>query len=554
MNRPGASSAHVRVWLCCLLAAFANAAGPAPAAQTSPSKPNFLVILADDMGFSDAGCYGSEIQTPNLDRLAANGLRFTQFYNTARCWPTRSALLTGYYPQQIRMDPPRGRLPQWARLLPHYLKPQGYRCLHSGKWHVPGAPKILADGGFDRSYVLDDHDRNFYPRKHSEDDQPLPPVATNSAYYTTTAFADHMIRCLKEHAAKHANAPFFAYLAFTVPHFPLHAPPEDIARYESRYLEGWDALREERWKKQIELGVVKCALSERAPNAVPHWNLKPEELERRIGPGEAARAAAWKDLSPAQQRFQARKMAIHAAMIDRMDREIGRVLEQVRAMGAFDNTVVFFASDNGASAEQILRGDLHDPAAPAGSGPTYLCLGPGWSTAANTPFRLHKSWVHEGGIATPLIVHWPRGIAARGELRHDPGHVIDFVPTLLDLAGVRWTPAWQGAQAPELPGRSLAPAFARDGSVKRGFLYFSHDNNRALRIGDWKLAAARPDTNAWSLYDLDKDRREMTDLAARFPERVVQMAGQWRELDALFRLQAGPAPETSKPKAKPGGP
>lgn len=532
-----------------LLAVFASVivvglTGPARAAEAS--KPNFLIILADDMGFSDAGCYGGEIQTPNLDRLAEGGLRFTQFYNTARCWPTRSALMTGYYAQQVRMDPPKGQLPAWARLLPHYLKPLGYRCYHSGKWHVPGAPKVVADGGFDRSYVLEDHDRNFYPRKHSENDQPLPPVATNSGYYTATAFADHAIRCLKEHAEKRPNQPFFTYLAFTTPHFPLHAPPEDIARYRDRYLAGWDVAREQRWQRQRAMGLVNCALSARDPNTVPYWNLKEEELRQRFGPGEAGRAVAWSELSEEQKRFQAAKMAIHAAMVDRMDREIGRVLDQVKAMGAFDNTVIFFVSDNGASAEQIIRGDQHDPQAPPGSGRTFLCLGPGWSTAANTPFRLHKSWVHEGGIATPLIVHWPKGIRARGELRHDVGHVIDFVPTLLELAGAPWTNTWNGATAPPLPGRSLAPAFARDGAVSREFLFFNHENNHALRVGDWKLAATRDNTNEWFLYDLSRDRCEMDNLASKNPERARQMSAQWLELETTFRRQAGPAEEPQK--------
>ncbi len=528
------------------LAVLAAIASPASARAAGAPKPNFLIILADDMGFSDAGCYGGEIGTPNLDRLAANGLRFTQFYNTARCWPTRSSLLTGYYAQQVRMDPPKGRLPAWARLLPHYLKPLGYRCYHSGKWHVSGAPKVVADGGFDRSYVLEDHDRNFYPRKHAEDDRPLPSVATNSGYYTTIAFADHAIRCLKEHAEKYPDRPFFSYLAFTVPHFPLQALPEDIARYRDRYLAGWDAIREQRWQRQRELGLVNCALSARDPRSVPHWNLKEEELKQRIGPGEAGRAVAWSELTEEQRRFQATKMAIHAAMIDRMDREIGRVLDQLKAMGVFDNTVIFFASDNGASAEQIIRGDKHDPAAPPGSGATFLCLGPGWSTAANTPLRLHKSWVHEGGISTPLIVHWPRGITARGEWRHDVGHVIDFVPTLLELAGAQPGDTWKGVKAPPLPGRSLAPAFAKDGAVRRDYLFFNHENNHALRMGDWKLVATRADTNAWSLHDLSTDRCEMVDVAATHPERVRAMAAKWEALEREFRQQAGPAGEPGR--------
>lgn len=506
------------------------------------NRPNILFILADDLGYSDIGCYGSEIATPNLDRLAANGLRFTQFYNTARCWPTRAALMTGYYPQQIRMDPPRGRLPEWTRLLPHYLKPLGYRSYHSGKWHINGAPLAITNGGFDRSYRLEDHDRNFYPANHWIDDVRQPAVPKGSNYYSSTAFTDFMVTCLKEHATNHAQQPFFAYLAFTVPHFPLQAPAADIARYRDTYLAGWDSTRQKRYDRQRKMGLVNCDLSPREPEAVPHWNLKENELTQQIDPGEVARAVAWTDLSDEQRRFQATKMAIHAAMIDRMDREIGRVLDQLRAMGALDNTIVMFASDNGTSAEFLNRGDKHNRSAPLGSGGSYLCLGPGWSTAGNTPFRLHKSWVHEGGIATPLIVHWPKGITARGELRHTPAHVIDFVPTVLQIVGSGQVGSWNGTKAPSLPGRSLLPAFNRDAPIAREFLYFHHEQNRALRIGDWKLVSKRPGTNVYELYNLANDRAEQRDLATSEQQRVKAMAARWEQIENDFRALAGPLP------------
>jgi len=520
------------------LAGLAALTGNAAPAAAPPTRPNFLIIVADDMGFSDAGCYGGEIETPNLDRLAGGGVRFTHGYSTARCWPTRSCITTGYYAQQVRMDPPRGRLPQWARLLPHYLKPEGYRCYHSGKWHVMGAPKAVADGGFDRSYKLDDHDRHFYPRQHSEDDQPLPPVKPDSGYYTATAMADHAIRCLRDHAEHHADKPFFSYLAFTVPHFPLHALPEDIARYRDRYAEGWDAVRERRWKRLREMGIVHCALAPLDTDLAPRYFRK--EFLDSLGPGEVNRAVPWNTLTGEQKRFQAAKMAVHAAMVDRMDREIGRVLDQVRAMGALDNTIVFFISDNGADATILVRGDRHDPAAPPGSGASYLCIGPGWASASNAPFRRHKIWVHEGGIAAPWIVHWPRGIRARGELRHDLCHVIDFVPTLLDLAGVRPSETWHGAQPPPLPGRSLVPAFARDGVVRRELLFFHHEGNRAIRMGDWKLVSAREDKDAWELFDLSADRCEQVNLIVQQPDRARAMEAKWRELEAEFRRQADP--------------
>jgi arylsulfatase len=539
------------------LAGLATMARSGARAAEPGARPNFLIILADDMGFSDAGCYGGEIETPNLDKLAAGGVRFTHGYSTARCWPTRSCILTGYYAQQVRMDPPRGRLPQWARVLPHYLQPLGYRCYHSGKWHLMGAPRAVADGGFDHSYKLDDHDRHFYPRQHSEDDRPLPPVKPGSGYYTAVAFADHAIRCLKEHAEKHADKPFFSYLAFTVPHFPLHALPDDIARYCERYVEGWDAVRERRWRRLREMGIVNCALSPLDTNLAPRYFRK--EFLDSLGPGEINRASPWNGLTDEQKRFQATKMAIHAAMVDRMDREIGRVLDQLRAMGALDNTVIFFLSDNGADATILIRGDGHDRAAAPGSGASYLCLGPGWASASNSPFRRHKIWVHEGGIATPLIVHWPGGIRARGELRHDQAHVIDFLPTLLELAGApvsstlpRVSSPREVIQAPPLPGRSLVPAFARDGTVPREFLFFHHEGNRALRVGTWKLVSAQEDHDAWELFDLAADRCEQVNLAAQQPDRVRQMEARWKELEAEFRRQAGPPPPET-PKAKGSG-
>lgn len=517
-------------------------AGPALAARQAARTPNVLVIVADDMGYSDSGCYGGEIETPHLDRLAAGGLRFTQCYSTGRCWPSRTALLTGYYPQQVRMDPPQGRLPAWTRVVPHYLKPLGYRCYHSGKWHLMGAPRPVADGGFDHSYVLHDHDRYFAPKNHQLDDRPLDPIAEGSDFYVTTAIANYAIEFLKGHAADHRNEPFYCYLAFTSPHFPLHALQEDIAKYRQRYLDGWDVIRERRWKRMREMGLIHCDLASREPDVIPDWNLPKDKLREQIGPGEVDRAVAWKDLTDEQREFQATKMAIHAAMIDRMDREIGRVFEQIKAMGASEDTVVLFVSDNGASAEQIIRGDNHDPTAAPGSERSYLCLGPGWSSAANTPFRLHKSWVHEGGISSPLIVHWPAGIPAHGELRHNPCHFTDILPTVLGLAGAgRVSAQWNGENAPPLSGVSLMPAFAKDQTVAHEFLYFHHLGNRAIRVGDWKLVA-RGENGPWELYDLNTDRCESVNLAGRYPEKVDQMSALWRQCEDRFRQQAGPPP------------
>ncbi|MDR2848961.1 MAG: arylsulfatase [Verrucomicrobiota bacterium] len=523
-------------------AALALAAAYGLAEAPAAPKPNILIIVADDLGYSDIGCYGSEIATPNLDSLAKNGLRFTQCYNTARCWSTRCALMTGYYPQQTHQDPRKGIFPAWTRTLAHLLKPAGYRCYHSGKWHVNGAPKPLADGGFDRSYDLEDHNRNFNPQHVMIDDVQQQPVEKDSGYYTSTAFADHAIRCLKEHAEKHAGEPFFSYLAFTVPHFPLQAPAEDVARYRTRYTNGWEAVRAERFQRLSAAGLVTCGLSAVEPNIGPPYPF-PEQL-KLLGENEVNRPLPWASLTPGQQAFQADKMAVHAAMVDRMDREIGRVLEQVRAMGAFDNTLILFASDNGASAEIMVRGDGHDPQAAPGSAGSFLCLGPGWSNVSNAPFRRHKTWVHEGGVSTPLIAHWPKGIATRDELRRDLCHVVDFVPTALAAAGV---PVEPPPGAPPFPGRNLLPAFAKDGAVTRDAIYFSHEGNRALRVGDYKLVSAKRDGGVWELYDLANDRAEQNNLAATQPDRVRDMAARWQTLDETFAKDAG---EPRQPPAK----
>ncbi|MEM9283440.1 MAG: arylsulfatase [Verrucomicrobiota bacterium] len=499
----------------------------------SNEKPNILLIIADDLGFSDLGCYGGEIETPHLDSLAEAGLRYSQFYNTARCWPTRSSLLTGFYAQQIRRDSlpdipsgGRGERPDWASLLPKLLQPAGYRSYHTGKWHIDGMP---LESGFDRSYYLKDQGRFFSPEVHYLDDEKLPPVERGNGYYATTALSDHVIEVLQEHAEQFADRPFFHYLAFAAPHFPLHALPEDIALYDEVYRPGWEAIRKSRWQRIQELGLLKPG-SVLQPSA-PETHLGPPyhfpDAFDILGPGEIGVPAPWKSLTELQKGFQTKKMAIHAAMIHRMDLEIGRVLDQIRAMGVEKDTLVMFLSDNGASAEIMVRSDGHDPEAEPGSAATYLCLGPGWSTACNTPFRRHKTWTHEGGTSTPFIISWPNGIDATGEIRHTPGHVIDVVPTLLEL-----TEMTLDANAPKSPGKSLVPTFKGDTTNPHEALWWFHDQHKAIRIGDWK--AVSPKDEPWELYDLSRDRIESNDLSQSHPEKLQQLVSEWEHLTTDF--------------------
>jgi len=513
-------------------------------ARAEDRPPNVLFIMADDLGYSDLGCYGSEIATPNLDALAKGGLRFTQFYNTARCWPSRSVLLAGYYAQAIRRDSlpgldggGKGVRPTWAHLLPEMLKAKGYRSYHSGKWHVDGKPM---ECGFDHSFEVGGGQNNFFKARGNTEDGV--PVEQTDDYYVTTATAQHAVKCLEEHAKKHADRPFFHYLAFIAPHFPLHALPEDIAKYRDRYREGWNATQAARYQRLRETGLVTHALPAMEREVGPPYRFV--DGLTKLGPGEVDRPLPWVELTSEQRDFQATKMAIHAAMIDRMDQEIGRVLAQIKAMGQFENTIICFASDNGASAEIMVRGDGHDPAAPPGSAKSYLCLGPGWSSSSNTPFRRHKTWVHEGGISTPLIVSWPKGIAARGELRHTPSHLVDFVPTVLELTGVNAPPA----PAPALHGKSLVPAFAKDVTIPREDLWWAHDGHRAVRVGDLKLVSAKGEP--WELYDLAVDRGETKNLAAAQPEKVRELEARWQKRAEEFTALAT---KEGPPAAKPAG-
>ncbi|MHB8898634.1 MAG: arylsulfatase [Thermoguttaceae bacterium] len=524
--RPGIPKSAVLLLPTALLAVLVTIFSALFPSAARAARPNVVVILADDLGHSDLGCYGGEIDTPNLDKLAADGLRFTQGYSTARCWPSRGTILTGYYAQSIRRDAlPGGKgggsgiRPAWARLLPEMLATAGYRCYHSGKWHIDGDP---LQQGFHRSLdVTGKGQSNFFDSSGVTEDGK--PVGSIDNFYVTTAVGDHALKCLKEHQATSADRPFFHYVAFTSPHFPLQAPQEVIAKYRRRYAAGWNVVQQARYDRIFRMGLITSPLAPMEPAVGPPYDF-PDAI-RQLGPGEVNRPLPWDQLGPDQREFQIAKMAVHAAMVDCMDQQIGRILQQLRAMKAFENTWIMFASDNGASAEIMVRGEGHDPQAPPGSRKTFLCLGPGWSSCANTPFRRHKTWVHEGGISSPWIIHWPAGITDKGQLRHQMVHLVDVTPTVLDLAGVEAPRQVQGKPVPPMQGRSFVSAFASPDATVHPDLWWCHEGNRAVRVGQWKLVSAK-DT-PWELYDLAADRCETKNLAADQPDKVAELEAAW---------------------------
>lgn len=523
--------------------------------QASPSSgpPNILLIIADDMGFSDPGCYGGEIDTPHLDRLAGEGVRFTQFYNAGRCWPTRSNIMLGYYGPQTGSDPNRGHgnYVKWTRPLPQLLEEHGYRTYHSGKWHVPGTGCHSANAaGFDRAYDQAQGYLYYTPFYHALDGVMLPRPKAGDGYFMDRTITDYMLDFLKEHDEKHPDQPFFAYLSFLGPHYPLKAPARYVEKYDGVYDAGWDVIRQRRYARLMELGFpAYWKLSDpeahvRSPHS-PQDAAARKEQDAKLGFEDVYLYQPWASLSPERQREQAKKMEIHAGMVDLIDEQVGRILELLESQGKLDNTVVFFLSDNGADSTQLMpdvqmKEELkyrHDNTVRWGSEATSLALGPGWASASNTPFRRHKIWVHEGGISTPLIVRWPEGIHLEpGGFVRAKGHVIDFVPTFLELAGApqeRATP-----EAPPFPGKSLLPLF-RGSDLSRDFLYFKHAGNRAYIKGDLKAVSAHLDNNEWELYDLSRDRTEMLNLRNEKMDTLRKLVREWAELDKLYKEQGG---------------
>jgi arylsulfatase len=528
------------------------------AAWAGETRPNILLILADDLGYSDLGCYGGEIRTPNLDALAADGLRFTQFYNCARCCPTRASLLTGLYPHQAgvgAMDSDagaqfpgyRGRLNDRCVTIPEVLHTAGYGTYMVGKWHLGGDPGPIRRG-FDEFYGMIGgfnscwQEKPFYTR--------LPRDRTPRAYppgkfYSTDAFADYALDFLAD-ARKTPGRPWFLYLAFNAPHFPLHAPDEEIAKYEGLYAQGWDKVREARLARMKALGLLP-----KDTPLTPRSLVPANRFNAQTGWADKDNPA-WDSLPADRRADLARRMAVYAGMVDRMDQAVGRVVADLKGHGELDATLVVFLSDNGACAEWDPWGFdgasgphnvLHrgDDLKQVGGPGSYVSYGSGWANASNTPFRLYKHYDHEGGISTPLIVHWPAGVKAKGEFRTQPGHVIDLMATLVAVSGAEYPARAKGQEVQPAEGRSLVPAFG-DRPLDRPFLAWEHEGNRAIRVGPWKLVerAGRP----WELYDLGADRVELQDLADRQPDRVKELAGQWEAW--ARRTQVLPQPGREK--------
>lgn len=485
-------------------------AAVATGAMQPVSKPNFLVILADDLGFSDIGPYGGEIETPNLSRLASEGVRFRQFYNCARCCPTRASLLTGLYNHQagighmIRdLGAPsyQGYLDGNCSTLAESLKPAGYRAVMSGKWHV-GESKghWPLDRGFDRYFGLISGASSYFEvspgRRMVLDNEPWEP-AGDSGFYMTDAIADNAVRMIREEAGK--PSPLLTYLAFTAPHWPLHALPDDVAKYRGKYMKGWDVLREERFERQRSSTLAQ-----------KQWGLSPRD----------AGVPAWSSLSRKQKEEWDLRMAVYAAQVDRMDRGIGRVLDALRQTGRLDNALVLFVSDNGGCAEEDIGGEKAAASPVPGGRDSFTSYRKPWANASNTPLRYWKQITHEGGISTPGIAWSPRHVKRGGGFVDDPAHVIDILPTLLDAAE---------ASAPgtrPLEGRSLLAPIGGKKATAREITGWEHQGHRALRHGDWKLVARW--NEPWELYNLAEDRSELNNLATRAPGLLRRLEGEWQ--------------------------
>jgi arylsulfatase A-like enzyme len=496
------------------------------------ARPNIVLIVADDMGYSDVGCFGGEIETPHLDRLGYEGIRFSHMYNTARCCPSRASLLTGLHPHQTGVGhltydlghpAYHGSLNERCVTLAEVLRAAGYATLMSGKWHVTGAYPSGREGqtplhwGFDRWFGTLAGAGSFYdPPGLCDDGEPV--RLLDRPFYYTDAISDRAVGFIDEYGA--GPRPFFLYVAYTAPHWPLHALQEDIERYRGRYRRGWDATRTARHERLKEMGLLD-----------PRWPISARD--ELVPPWPEAGHHDWEDA----------RMATYAAQVDRMDQGIGRIVDALQRNGAREDTLLLFLSDNGGCAE-FLREDGHlerpqsrtrdgrlvrpgnAPGTLPGPADTYMSYGLAWANVSNAPFRLYKHWVHEGGISTPLIASWPRWMA-RPAIEHELLHLVDLMATCVDVAGARYPDEFQGRPILPLEGQSFAPLLYGQRWQREGAICWEHEGNRAVRAGQWKLVSMHP--GRWELYDMSRDGTEGHDLSGRYRDTVKELAQTWDE-------------------------
>ncbi|MFK7852329.1 MAG: arylsulfatase [Akkermansiaceae bacterium] len=532
-------------------------------------RPNIIVIMSDDMGYSDIGCYGSEISTPVLDGLAANGLRYTQFYNTGRCCPTRASLLTGLYAHQAGIGQMtndagqpgyKGDLGRDAMTMAEVLKTAGYKNYMAGKWHV--TKQLKPDGdksnwplqrGFDKFYgTIIGAGSLFDPWTLTKGEQAITPDNDEEyqpeQYYYTDAISDYASRFVKEHAEGSKEDPFFLYVSYTAAHWPMHALEKDIEKYKGKYDAGYEAIRKARYERMKKLGVIG------------DWELSPAPQK-------------WEDFPEDRKAWELRCMEVYAAMVDSMDQGIGRIVTTLEKTGQLDNTLILFLQDNGGCHEgrgrrarkdavtgikpmgkdelqtkmEPLRSRaglpvLMGPEVMPGPSETYIAYGKNWANVSNTPFREYKSHNHEGGISTPLIAHWPKGIQAKNEIRHRPGHLIDIMATCVELSGASYPKTFNGNDIQPLEGQSLMASFAKDEDPDR-VLLFEHFGKAAIRKGDLKLVRLGYN-KPWELYDIKKDRSELNDLTEEHPDKAKELAELWEE--SAQRTRIYPLPNARK--------
>ncbi len=501
------------------------------AEEHDSKRPNIVLIMADDMGYSDVGCYGSEINTPNIDKLAANGIRFTQFYNAGRCCPTRASLMTGLYPHQAGVghmtndvfnyakEGYQGNLNRKCLTMAEILKTAGYNTYMTGKWHLGTHPGMWpCDRGFEEYFGIVEGSSDYFKvrpkRILARNNVLVDTTAARSNFYLTDAFSDSAITFIDKNNDK--NKPFFLYLAYNAPHWPLQAKMEDIQKYEGKYRAGWDKIREARYQKQLKMGMWEKPIT-----------LSPKN-DDLLKPGSGQ--PVWESIANNEKNLAELDltMAIYAAMIDCMDQGIGRLMEYLEKNNRMENTLILFLSDNGACHEGGTNGigfpgkDLEKMKRGG-----FLTVGSNWAKVSNTPFRYYKSWAHEGGIATPLIAHWPKGIKQKGSFVDQPGHIIDIMATAIDISGAKYPAIYQGDSIRPVEGKSLLPIF--QGKEREGHesICWSHEGNRAIRKGKWKLAAVQDGT--WELFDIENDRSECHNLAKQFPEVVQLLDKTWEE-------------------------